>query len=309
MKPILIFFTISLPSLLFGQIINHFNHLDSRWNVAKTFTAATQEHPFFAATTTTIFGFQGDTLINNKQWYKIFSTNDSLFQSNLIYRGLLRTENKLILYRDTSNQVDTLYDFNLKLGDSVLFNIYGLFPERLAVIKIDSIQLNGKQYKRFQFEEPSMSAFDWLNEAWIEGIGSIHGPLFPHSPRKFSEEVRDSMFLTCSYSDKQQIWQHPSYSKCYVNIVLGLQKKELLKFKIYPNPFSNKISLENTNSESQRPSGLNLTILNSIGQPVKQIKVTSNKQTIDLSELNDGVYLLKINDQKSTATMKIIKKH
>jgi hypothetical protein len=37
-----------------------------------------------------------------------------------------------------------------------------------------------------------------MDEIWIEGIGSIHGPLSPHNPRKFSEEIPDSLMLTCT---------------------------------------------------------------------------------------------------------------
>src|SRR5699024_3316409 len=131
----------------------------------------------------------------------------------------LRAENSKVLYLDTLNQLDTLYDFSLKVGDSVLFNINGTTPEWLQVNHVDTIQIHGDYYKRLTFDEPSISAFDWLDEEWIEGIGSIHGPLFPAFPVKFSEEIPDSMLLICSYSDNQDVWQHPSYQNCYVNNV------------------------------------------------------------------------------------------
>jgi len=277
--------------------------LDSKWNVAKTFPAANQQNPNFAATKTTIYGYLGDTLINNVQWLKLYSTNDSLFQNNLVYRGLTRTENNKVLYLDTINQLDTLYDFNLNFGDSVLFNLYGIYPEWLQIINVDSILLSGEYYKRYKFAEPGITAFNWLNEIWIEGIGSIHGPLFPIFPVKFSEEIPDSMLLTCTYSDNQHIWKHPSYSNCYINIVLGLETIEELSFKIFPNPFSDRINLENAKREN-----FDLTILNSLGKVVRQMQITSNNEAIDLTELNSGIYFLRINDKKNTRTMKLIKK-
>jgi hypothetical protein len=79
-----------LPTLLFGQKTNHFDHLDSKWSVAKTYPAANQQNPSFVATTTTIYGYKGDTLIDNKQWFKLYSTHDSLFQKNLVFKGLTR---------------------------------------------------------------------------------------------------------------------------------------------------------------------------------------------------------------------------
>ena len=293
-----------LPTILWGQIINHFDNLDSKWNVAKTYPAANQQNPNFVATKTTVYGFQGDTTIYSEQWFKLYSSNDSLFQNNLIYRGLTRTENSNVLYLDTLDQLDTLYDFNLNLGDTVLFNLYGMYPEWLPVINIDSVQLNGEYYKKIKFAEPSISAFDWLNEEWIEGIGSIHGPLFPTFPVKFSEEIPDSMLLTCTFSDNQQVWNHPSYPSCYVNIVLGLETIEISNFKIYPNPFSDIVYFENSRTEN-----LDLTVFNSLGQAVKWLKITNYKETFDLSGLDDGLYLLRFNDNKKTVTQKIIKKH
>ncbi len=228
-----IFFIFSfLPTLLLGQKINHFDHLDSKWNIARTYTAGNQQNPNFVATTTTIFGYHGDTLINNEQWLKLYVTNDSLFQNNLVYQGLTRSENNRVLYLDATNQIDTLYDFNLNLGDSVLFNLYGMYPEKLPVTSIDSIQLNGEFYKRFKFAEPSIIAFDELNEVWIDGIGSIHGPLFPNFPVKFSQEIPDLLLLTCTTSDDLEIYHNPLYSNCYINIVLGLETPEAINFPL-----------------------------------------------------------------------------
>jgi hypothetical protein len=304
MKIITFFLFLFLPILLWGQETNHFAHLDSKWNVAKTYPAANQQNPNFVATKTTVYGYQGDTLINNEQWFKLYSTNDSLFHDNLVYHGLTRSENNRILYLDATNQLDTLYDFSLSLGDKVLFNLNGNYLEKIPITTIDSILINGEFYKRFKFAEPSIIAFDELNEVWIEGIGSIHGPLFPNLPVKFSQEMPDSMLLTCTYSDNQKVWQNSSYSSCYINVVLGIETENIWNFKIYPNPFSDKINLENTRTES-----FDLTIMNSLGQVVREMKIASNKEIIDLSELDDGIYLLRISDKKNIRTMKLIKKH
>jgi hypothetical protein len=302
MKTIIIFSILLLPSILWGQVINHFGNLDSKWNVAKSYPAANQQNPSFVATTTKVFGFQGDSIINSEQWFKIYSTNDSLFQNDLVYRGLLRAENSKVFYIDTLNQLDTLYDFSLNVGDSVLFELYGIYPEWLQVINVDSIQIDGDYYRRLKFDEPSITAFDWLDEEWIEGIGSKHGPLFPAFPVKFSEEIPDSMLLTCSFSDNQQIWQHPSYASCYVNIVLSVENVEYSDFEIYPNPFSSHIIIENNKNKEYK-----LTIINSSGQVIRKEQTEANTQTIDLAELKAGIYLLKINDQELIKTMKIIK--
>lgn len=304
MKTTILLSILLLPTILLGQVINHFDNLDSKWNVAKTYPAANQQNPNFVATTTTVYGFQGDTLINSELWFKLYSTSDSLFQSNLLYHGLLREENNKVYYLDTLNQLDTLYDFSLNVGDSFLFDLYGMYPEWLQVVNIDSVQISGDYYRRLKFAEPTMNAFDELNEVWIEGIGSIHGPLFPNFPVKFSQEMPDSMLVSCTYSNNQQVWQHQSYPSCYVNIVLSVDQLELSYFKIYPNPFMDRIHIENNGLQQY-----GLSVLNSLGQTIKQIQVNNDNQTIDLTELKAGIYFLRIESRENAKTMKMIKKH
>jgi hypothetical protein len=190
------------------------------------------------------------------------------------------------------------------VGDSVLFDLYGMYPEWLQIIEVDSIQINGQEYKRQKFAEPVLNAFDQLNEVWIEGIGSIHGPLFPNHPVKFSEEIPDSMLVTCSFSDNQDVWQHPSYSDCYVNIVLSLNRLEALDLNIYPNPFSDRVFIENNENER-----ISLAIINSIGQEVRQVAISDKNTSIDLSDLKDGIYVLRLSNGKGVKTLKMIKKH
>ena len=304
MKNLMILLILLLPCILSGQVINHFDNLDSKWHVAETFPNGNQQNPSFVETTTTLYGFQGDTIVNSEQWFKIYSSGDSLFQNDLVYRGLLRKEIDSVLYLDTLNQLDTLYDFSLNVGDSVLFDLYGMYQEWLHIIEVDSIQIDGQDYKRQKFAEPVINAFDVLNEVWIEGIGSIHGPLFPNNPLKFSQEIPDSMLVTCSFSDNQEVWQHPSYSNCYVNIVLSLNRLEALDLNIYPNPFSDKVFFENNKNER-----ISLSIINSTGQDVKRIDISDKNVSIDLSDLEDGIYVLRLSNGKGVKTLKMIKKH
>ncbi|MCC5922527.1 MAG: T9SS type A sorting domain-containing protein [Crocinitomicaceae bacterium] len=304
MKTTILLSIFLLPSILLGQVINHFGNLDSKWNVAKSYPSGNQQNPNFVATITKVYGFQGDTLIDSEQWFKLYSSSDSLFESNLLYLGLLREENNKVFYLDTLNQLDTLYDFSLNVGDSVLFDLYGMYPEWLQVVNVDSVQISGDYYKRLKFAEPTINAFDELNEIWIEGIGSIHGPLFPSFPIKFSQEIPDSMLVTCTFSNNQQVWQHQSYPSCYVKVVLSVDQMEILNFKIYPNPFTDRIHFENNGLQQYR-----LTVLNSLGQTIHKIQANTNNRIIDLSDFQAGIYFLKIESGDNIKTIKMIKKH
>lgn len=52
-----------------------------------------------------------------------------------------------------------------------------------------------------------------------------------------------------------------------------------------------------------------LSVLNSLGQTIKQIQVNNDNQTIDLTELKAGIYFLRIESRENAKTMRMIKKH
>lgn len=77
MKSTTIITLLLLQTFAFGQVIQHFENSDTRWNVAETYP----DNPSFVATTTTVYGFMGDTLINGNAWRKIYVTGDSLLKN------------------------------------------------------------------------------------------------------------------------------------------------------------------------------------------------------------------------------------
>ena len=73
-----------------------------------------------------------------------------------------------------------------------------------------------------------------------------------------------------------------------------------IAFSIYPNPATTVL---NVNAE-----GFNtIEIVNLLGQTVYTANTTSNMQ-INVSELNNGVYFVRMNGENGTATQKFIKK-
>lgn len=289
-------------TLVFGQVIHHFENIDSKWNVAKTYPEGNQDNPNFVATRTSVYGYQGDSVIGGDTWNKMYVTSDSQFQTDLEFIGVTRVENDLVLFRDTLNQLDTLYNFNLNVGDSVLYDFSGGYSDWLEILEIDSVEINGSDYKRFHFEEPIMTTFGSLDEIWIEGIGSVHGPLFTRYEREFSGEMPDSMLLTCSYSSGQEVWNHPYYENCYVNIVLGLKKLNQNNFSIYPNPFKSEIYIDSKNSNIEE-----ITIYNHLGKEIRKIIDYSINESIDLTSFDSGVYFIKIQADQNSTIKQVIK--
>ncbi len=73
-------------------------------------------------------------------------------------------------------------------------------------------------------------------------------------------------------------------------------------FSVYPNPVGNVLNLTNTSNIEINT----IQITDANGRIVKEIKGTFNQ--INISELNSGVYFLKINTSQGLGTTKIVKK-
>lgn len=174
---------------------DHFSNSTARWNVINTIIDSSPYDPNFIGVNTTVYGFKGDTSISNQKWLKMFSTSDSSFLTNLKFEGYIYSNNNIVLFSHKGNTIDTLYDFNINYNDSVYFDFpVNIRPKQYIKAKlIDSVTFVNDQYKQISFNEPTgPSAFDELEETWIQGIGSVHGPLHPLNLATYSTEDGDA---------------------------------------------------------------------------------------------------------------------
>ncbi|WP_309641060.1 T9SS-dependent choice-of-anchor J family protein [Flavobacterium sp.] len=86
-----------------------------------------------------------------------------------------------------------------------------------------------------------------------------------------------------------------------VNRVLSTDTFFKSNFSVFPNPTSNVLNI--TNNSDSAINNIQVTDIN--GRIVKEVKINTNQ--INISELNAGVYLLKISTDNGTGTTKIVK--
>ena len=85
-------------------------------------------------------------------------------------------------------------------------------------------------------------------------------------------------------------------------VSLGINDFDSSAFKAYPNPTDTVLNIEyNTNL-------INVTVCNMLGQQVLIKKVSAPSTKIDMSELNAGTYLVKIDTENGSKTLKVVKK-
>ncbi len=289
----------------YSQKITSFVNPEAHWNVASTYPNPNPQNPDFVETTTKVYGFIGDTIIAGETWTKFYATPDSNFLSNFTYLGNLREENGVVFFMDTANQESTIYDFNLQVGDSVLYD-FGFGTEYLQVEHIDSILLSDEYRKRFHFTQSVLFPPTYLNEIWIEGLGSVHGPLFPKYPATFSTEIPYTEDLTCYKLNGLIVWSHPSYDDCYINIVLSQKEINSVPVKIYPNPVKDFLIIETPHTET---GNYRISIIDPMG---KVVLINSHSEAgkirISTNHLENGLYILQMDLKDEKFRFKFLKR-
>ena len=158
------------------------------------------------------------------------------------------------------------------------------------VQSIDSTLIGSEYHKRF-----------WLNNnyaALIEGIGTTLGAFAPIVP--FFESGND---LWCVRRNNQIVWtSSPGYG-CSLTSISEHSANEN-QISITPNPFS----LATTIQTNKNLINATLTIFDSFGKQVKQIKsLTGQKIILQRDNLPNGLYFIRLSqDSKIIETNKLI---
>ncbi len=112
----------------------------------------------------------------------------------------------------------------------------------------------------------------------------------------------DKMVLRrSSVSDSVAFNLNNPESTCYDASLSTDDKKKIEEQKIYPNPTNGKIEIKNL------PLNTSLYISNIYGAIIRKIDAKQSNNTIDISDLESGVYFISNTDKKNRFIKKIIK--
>lgn len=283
--------------LLFGMLLALHAHAQlvqfadttAQWYVADTYPNGSMQDPGFTETLTTAYAYDGDTLLGLDQWSLMQSAPQagSALPSTI---GFARAVGDVVLFRDTLGVIDTLYDFSLLPGDSVFY------PEPIGgyvrVEEVSSIVVAGVAHRVIAFEPFLEQVPSFFVERWIEGIGSVHGPLFPRYPRNFETEVPgDSLRLTCFKRNDVLLWTHPDYPDCVTNIIQGTDDLSGSDrgISIWPNPGAQELLV----GSGGMPIA-SVLLCDAQGSVVLQHTAPQGSNTINTSALASGLYTVRV---------------
>lgn len=307
MKKLLLFVTFfSLFVSSKAQTYYPFQTDTAQWNVSSydgSWPNSILRHYFYF--------INGDTVIDSIQYSKIYydiAAYDTIIDTiQTFYMGGLREHNKRIYFKpcelyqlfslkcgimNTNLDEFLLYRFDLSIGDTFTLNQYFPAEDISTVIDIDSVMLGGNFRKRYKIDNWFYSyGFDY----WIEGIGSQYSLFGP------SCWVFEGYDLLLCYKDPQLDYiGYFNWDDDCIGWVVGEAENTKPIFRIYPNPAKTNLYIENEEDIGL----LEVNIYNLMGQNrINNRKVIDH---VDVSLLEQGIYVIEIASNKNKIRQKLI---
>lgn len=237
----------------------------------------------------------GDTIVNDTIYTKFISGNWGKYY---LYQDII--QEKVYYTRHPGHDPhQLLYDFSLSEGQ--IIDTYEW--EYLTVVSVDSIIISGVKRKRIAFNEYVRNDLNHERLCFIEGIGSNAG-IFPDKYLGIFTST-----LTCFQERGVPVYPTTIHeSGCDLNeiIIAGINRSYTNDIIIYPNPFIDNI---NINGDLLEAKITTIKIFNLLGvlEYTSTISLSENNE-IELSFLNRGVYILKLERDNENPQTKVIVK-
>lgn len=260
-------------------------------------------HIFFGADNET-YTISKDTIINDTTYYQITESWTNPFSAPILLRE--DTANRKVYLKYSNNEEKIIYDFSMSVGDTI--NSYN-FSIGYSEMILDSISSNLTTFDS-NFTLPSIfienpKIFHFSNGVkWIEGIGSLGGPLG-------STIGWDGLDMLMCHYDSANNWNYHFYYSQDDPLCEGpefaiLEYNNDNNITIYPNPANDflQIGFKTSNNESIR-----IELFDCIGNRIMIDETNSSQQhELEIQTLKNGIYFLQIySDDTLIETKKIIK--
>ncbi|MCL2311688.1 MAG: T9SS type A sorting domain-containing protein [Firmicutes bacterium] len=248
------------------------------------------------------YTFSGDTCIDEKIYYKVYSFPGRLSEppkwSLIAFMREDQYNNIWIRYLEDTEEL-LYYSFSLQIGDIVPGST-SIFVADITYTTLN----NGEKRKTLLLSDQAQG----LNgEFWIEGLGSNKG-IF--SALTIPEQDRSQYSLKCYYENEILLFStHYMFyqaHQCFLQPFIGINSYQKNTVNIFPNPANGELRITNYELRMGDNWISDVEILDITGRRQKAESRMQNAEgelVIDISHLKSGIYFLVINNQ----TFKVIK--
>jgi hypothetical protein len=282
--------SLSAQNILISDSLN-------RWNIGLNCISEEPIDPYNRWSTYFIH-IEEDTLFNNKHYKKLFHCADSTC-INKEFKSYIREDSGRVYLADKTREL-ILYDFNLKLGDSLI--MYFLWDDRNShpyFIQIDSVKtvvFQDQKERLMQF----VSVYDYrhkeysINDVLVEGIGSM----------QFGLEYPVSLFITggycvrnllCFSRNNNIVYENPEFNDCYIATGINYVKLKPNLVNVF-SPQKGLLAVEQKSSVSGK-----FFVFNTTGKLIIQEKIMGSTSQFGMPGTGIYIYRYVSNDGRIQA--------
>lgn len=235
--------------------------------------------------------FQGDTVINSSIYTKILQSYDEYMEDWELY-GFIKEEEGKYYLRNLAGEDGLAYDFTVDIGDTITMkNPFGFTSIYAEIINIDSVFIEpANEYRKritlFEYEN------FWLEEQWIEGIGSLAGITESGSDLSLLTGG-DDYSLLCYYENSDLSYKTDLYPLCFYPI-MGVHSNNFASVAatLIPNPVIDNSTLK---LDGYDQKNLTIKILDIRGKIIEVLHITMPAEVeISSGKLNKGLYFYQV---------------
>ena len=231
----------------------------------------------------------GDTVIGPNNYLRLWeSQEDPPVSWNL--RGFAREDAAHHVYfRDLWEHEGLVYRFDVNTGDTfTIANPFHYMPFTVEVVNVDNVYIEPEnEYRKRITLEPTDYAL-YIQEVWIEGIGSLAGincsgfHAIPLTGANFS--------ALCMWQNGDIIYSNPQWDDCFEIVSINEPGHHERQLTIYPLPLTDQSVIEFAGNNSQN---LSLQVHDAHGRLVRSLKFNSlNKVLLERDQFNNGMYVV-----------------
>lgn len=118
-------------------------------------------------------------------------------------------------------------------------------------------------------------------------------------------KVLDTLRKTASYGNSpNNSIGYGVPDMCFIPVGINEIQKEAVRFHVFPNPFSNKITVQ---IDEKNNEATTVELYNVAGVLLKSLKPNSLEIVMDVSGYSAGVYFIKVNSKRGSTAQKVVK--
>jgi len=301
-------------SVSYGSLHTHYKVTDKKpngkvWDMYSDIPGGTPPYEFtFITDKCGSYSVEGDCYNREHSFPQSWFNKKAPMKSDLFHvyptDGKVNGMRSSYPYGEVSNPTKTSQN-GCKLGPNTTAGYSGKVFEPLDEYKGDFARTYFYMATRYYGEDGS-----WKNNAMVNGaepkLWALNMLYQWHTQDTVStKEINRNNAVYGIQHNRNPFIDHPEWvAKVWFPTISIDRSKELLA-SYFPNPANNKITIIIDNSSTK----YNVNIIDISGRLIINTSINSNYSSIDISELANGIYIMKIsNSDKQQKTLKLIKR-